>query len=458
MSASAVDGIGWVPYSDVPGLAWPAVPPPRGRTVLNTQFQLDHSQWLAPEALLDRQHRQLRRLLRFAVDRSAYFRHHPARAGIADLDALTFEDFLRWPVLTKSDIQRHADELLVPDHPERLGEIHLAKTSGSTGHPLRAAVSGTSAFFNRALQLRGHLWYGLDLSAKLAVIRSFIPDATNPDWQPPFSLAFRTGPLVTLSSLEDFRIQLKWLRDHAPRYLITNNGNLRALIEAGLRHDLAPTSIRIVIGFADLAVPDLSALTAKHWNARYLDVYSCNEIGVIALQCPSDRHFHVQSEHVHLEILRSDGTPCAPGEVGRVVVTDLHNFAMPLIRYELGDQAAFGPPCACGRGLPTLQTLAGRTRDLAIDPTGRRFSVHLNSGIWTDIAPIIQRQIVQTGPGTLEIRYVADRELSDAETGQLRAEIRLALRFDYAVHFVRMTSIPLGPGGKFNEFVSAIDR
>ena len=153
-----------------------------------------------------------------------------------------------------------------------------------------------------------------------------------------------------------------------------------------------------------------------------------------------------------------DGSPCAPGEIGRVIVTDLHNFAMPLIRYELGDQAALGPPCACGRGLPVLKMVAGRTHDLAVDPTGRSFFVHLGAGFWTAIAPITQRQIVQLAPDRLEIRYVAERDLTADEIAGLVREIRAAMRYDYAITCTRVPSIALGPSGKFADFVSMIGR
>ena len=203
-----------------------------------------------------------------------------------------------------------------------------------------------------------------------------------------------------------------------------------------------------------MAAPHLRATLRSHWNARYFDTYGCNEIGTLALQCPFHEQMHVQSEHVLLEILRTDGSPCVSGEVGRVVVTDLHNFAMPLIRYEIGDQAAFGPPCPCGRGLPTLQMVAGRTHDLAVDPTGRRFFVHGAQGFWVSAAPILQRQVVQRAAHLLEVRFVAERDLTPDETARISTELRTAMRFDYDISFTRVPEIKVGPGGKFVDFVS----
>jgi len=448
----------WIPFPGGAGFAWPALPPPEGQTVLAIQFQLDVSQWLEPAAIAAQQFRQLRRLVRFAAKHVPHYRGHLGRSGIGHPDAIDAQSFLRWPVLTKAEIQHESERFLAQGLPQSHGGVHWGTTSGSTGRPLRAADSGIGAYFQQALWLRGHLWYELDPRDKFAIIRSSSARAAKPDWGPPANLAFRTGPAVTLASIEDHAEQLEWLRGEAPAYLLANNTNLRALIELSRRQDLAPTSIRTVIGFADMAPPDIAYLAKTHWNARYFNTYSCNEMGVLALHCPTANQLHVQSENVLLEILRPDGAPCAPGEIGRVIVTDLHNFAMPLIRYELGDQAAPGLPCACGRGLPVLEMVAGRTHDLAVDPTGRSFFVHLGAGFWTAIAPVTQRQIVQLAPDRLEIRYVAERDLTGDEIARLVRGIRAEMRYDYAITCTRVPSIALGPSGKFADFVSMIGR
>jgi phenylacetate-CoA ligase len=102
------------------------------------------------------------------------------------------------------------------------------------------------------------------------------------------------------------------------------------------------------------------------WNVPVTDVYAAAEAGCIALQCPGSEHYHVQSESVLVEVLDGWNRACAPGTVGRVVVTTLQNFAMPLVRYDIGDLAEVGAPCPCGRGLPVLTRIAGRVRDTPV--------------------------------------------------------------------------------------------
>jgi phenylacetate-coenzyme A ligase PaaK-like adenylate-forming protein len=109
--------------------------------------------------------------------------------------------------------------------------------------------------------------------------------------------------------------------------------------------------------------PSMKEDCERHWGAPVVNSYSAKEIGAIALQCPEHGRMHIQSESLLVEILDETGRACGPGEIDRMVISDLHNFAMPLILYEIGDYAEMGEPCPCGRGLPVLQRVLGRTRN-----------------------------------------------------------------------------------------------
>jgi phenylacetate-CoA ligase len=187
-----------------------------------------------------------------------------------------------------------------------------------------------------------------------------------------------------------------------------------------------------------------------------IDTYSCGEFGAIALQCPVHEHYHVQSESVYVELVRDDGTACRAGEIGRVLVTSLHNFAMPLIRYELGDYAMAGHACPCGRGLPVLARVAGRQRNMALDPTGRRYWPSLPASLFLGVAPIKQFQLVQHSAKRIEILYVLERELTPAEQGRLSRALAEALRYAYDFDYRQVGEIDRMPGAKYEDFVSRL--
>ena len=164
------------------------------------------------------------------------------------------------------------------------------------------------------------------------------------------------------------------------------------------------------------------------------------------------------TETLIVEILDADDAPCREGQVGRVVVSDLHNFATPLIRYDIGDYAAPGPICSCGRGLPTLKRIYGRERNLILMPDGTRHWPLVGFDRFREIAPVIQYQLIQDGREAIELRLVTSRALSAVEERDLTAHIQASLGFAFALRFTYFDrEIPAGPTGKFDEFVCAVN-
>ena len=157
-----------------------------------------------------------------------------------------------------------------------------------------------------------------------------------------------------------------------------------------------------------------------------------------------------------VEVLDEAGDPTPPGEIGRVVVTGLHNFAMPLIRYEIRDFAEPGGPCPCGRSLPTLKRVVGRLRNTLILPNGdKRWPLTGFHG-FRGIAPIRQYQLVQKSLERIDVRYVVDRPLTAAEEDQLRVVIIKSLGHPFELHFQYFDKLTKTSGGKFEEFISEV--
>jgi len=125
--------------------------------------------------------------------------------------------------------------------------------------------------------------------------------------------------------------------------------------------------------------------------------------GIIALQCPVSGLYHAQSESLLVEVLNDEGQPCKPGEVGRIVITDLHNFATPLIRYEIRDYAEVGPPCPCGRGLQTFSRIMGRRRNMVVFPNGERHWPLVGAYRFREVADIKQYQVIQHALDDIEV-------------------------------------------------------
>ena len=353
------------------GALWPAVPSQRGASVMALLFQFEETQWWTPERLLERQLRQLEALLRHAWESVPYYRMRLGAANYRPGSALTLSLWRELPLLTRRDVQSWGRSLASLRPPPEWGPVVEARTSGATGEPVNVRGTQLDSLMWEAMAMRDHLWHGRDFSAKLAVIRpiagaqSSLPRATiDMDWGTPASTLFDTGPMATLSLGTDIAAQAEWLKRRDPHYLLTFPNNLQALIRHFAARGERPRSLRAVRTVSETVTAGLRRECLEQWNVPITDCYSSQELGYIALQCPQREAYHVMAESVFVEILAADGRPCEPGETGRLVVTSLHNFAMPLIRYEVRDYAEVGRPCPCGRGLPAIARILGRSRNM----------------------------------------------------------------------------------------------
>lgn len=439
--------------SVVSGIGWPAISSDAAAHLQGLLFQMERSQWLPPEQLRSRQLLQMQLLLRHA---QSTVPHYAEALGGLDFDGLDWEAFQALPLLTRKALQAEFDSLKSSAVPPGHGAIVQGQSSGSTGMPVRFLQTAVTQLFWNALTLREHLWQERFFSGKLAAIRIKVKEGRWPDWGLPAAALFRTGPGATLNVRTDVDKQLDWLVREDPDYLITHASNLHALAELSLRRGIRLPRLRQARSYSEALRPDLRETVRTAWGVEIADGYSCEETGYIALQCPRHEHYHVQAENLLVEILDERGCPCEPGKTGRVVVTTLHNFAMPLIRYELGDYAEFGAPCDCGRGLPVIARIHGRRRNMIVLPDGRRHWPSFPAEMWREVAPVEQFRLVQRMPDEIEAQYVMVRELTQEEMKKLGAALESRFGCRFRIAWKRCDALDRGPGYKFEDFVSEI--
>jgi len=441
--------------SAIPGIAWPAVPGQEAAAMLALQFQLGTSQWLAPERLRELQFHQLEALLRHAWDTVPFYRER--WRGLYDpAQPLTPERFSRLPLLTRSELQANFDILRSTAVPGAHGPVAESRTSGSTGQPVRVLKTGLFQMLWQAIVLREHQWFRRDLGGKLAAIRQGVTEGEADSWGPATDAVARTGRSATLPIRTDVDTQLRWLERQQPDYLMTYPSNLAELARISIARGIRLPRLREARTFGEILDPETRELCRQAWGVPVTDAYSSDEAGYIALQCPEHEHYHAQSESVLLEILDDRDNPCGPGETGRVVVTTLHNFAMPLVRYEMADYAQVGVHCPCRRGLPVLERIVGRVRNLLVTADGKRFWPALGTRGITDIAPVLQYQVVQKELDLIEVRLVTAAPLTPGQEDGVRRHLQSRLPPGLRLRLVYCDSIPRSAGGKFEDFVSEI--
>ncbi|MGH6947619.1 MAG: phenylacetate--CoA ligase family protein [Kiloniellales bacterium] len=451
--------------SALPELCWPAVPTPHASQCLALLRQLDETQWWPPERLAAAQRAQLGLLLDHAARTLPFYRARLASAGFEPGMRLTDAIWRRIPILARAELQAVDGTLKSDDLPPGHGKLGKVVTSGSTGRPVSAHTTETSRLFWAAITLREHVWQRRNLRGKLAVIRNFDlhgngeaerEERRGPNWGRPAAVVFETGPAVGLSITTTTARQAEWLIREQPDYLLTFASAAQSLAEHFLARGLALPSLQQLRTISEAVTPELRAAARAAWNVAVVDVYSAQETGYLALQCPEHEHLHLQSEVALVEVLDDDWRPTPPGRTGRVVVTPLHNLATPLIRYELGDLAEVGPPCPCGRGLPVVTRVFGRYRNMLTLPSGDRVWPRLREDRYTDVAPVRQFQVVQKSTEQLEVRLVVDRPLTAEEESAIGKIIVDRLGHTFRLDFTYHDQIPRSPSGKFEDFKSEI--
>ena len=313
-----------------------------------------------------------------------------------------------------------------------------------------------------AFTLRDHRWHNRDLSGVFATIRHSPEEACQAPhgfkqagWGNTTSGLYNTGNSIRLDSGCTSSEQLDWLMRNKPDYLMTYPSNLASLITSSLDRKIFPSGLKKVLTFGELLPEYLRHFLREAWNVELIDMYSCQEAGTLALQCPEHEHYHVQSENVLLEVLDENNEPCKPGETGKVVVSSLHNYASPLIRYEVGDYAELGEPCPCGRGLTVLKRIYGRARNMLTYPDGNTAWPFLGgAGYYKEVAPIRQFQVIQNQPDSLEFHLVVTPELSQDQQIKLTKRLHETLRYPFNISYHYHDEIKRSAGGKYEDFVS----
>jgi phenylacetate-CoA ligase len=359
----------------------------------------------------------------------------------------------RLSVLRRRELQSGA--VICSEIPAGHQPVGESKTSGSTGEPIAAKRTAINQLMWLAMTMREHLWHRTDFATRLTAIRANIAEiARDPNWGAPANLLFHTGAALRLP----ITLSVEQLTEHItafkPAHLIIYPNTMDAIAQHVESANIAFEGLRTLRTVGETVSPAVRERAERAFGAPVIDSYSSQELGNIALQCPDSGLYHVMAESLIVEVIDENGAPCEVGQVGRVVATDLHNFATPLVRYDIGDYAEVAAPCPCGRGLPALKRIVGRERNLIVMPDGTRHWPLVGFHRFRDVAPVAQYQLIQHTLDDIEVRLVVDKPLTPQQESDLRQVIQEALGHAFALRLEYFDgALPRGANGKFDEFV-----
>lgn len=409
-------------------------------------WELDRSQWSGEEDLLARQPGLLREALGSAAANTAFYAEL-FRAGAFDPSGVTsLADLAHLPVATKRRLLAAPLEqrLVRGADPSRLVRRH---TSGSTAEPFCVCLSQAEKDARVLAEIRTFRANGIGARDRVLAFRRMhdVEGEPNPmtymGFFPRHFAPFMSSHADKLAAIE--AVQPHGLKAH-PSTLVPLAEVLRA---GGMR---PPRSLRCIFSCSEyLDAPARRNIEAA-FSVPVIDHYGTVEFGFLAWECPRQDGLHLNVEDFVFEIVDEAGAPVAGDGGGELLVTALRQRTMPLIRYSTGDRAQWlRGPCACGRGLPRIRLLRGRTMDYLVRPDGSFVNPHFFTIAWEGVEGIVQFQVIQEARDLLVYRFIpaAGTDPARAEE-ELRRRINAEFGPDMRVLFERVDEIPREVSGK----------
>ncbi len=365
------------------------------------------------------------------------------------------------PIMDKPLIRQQGMDLVAETHRSRVFEL---ATGGSSGEPLIFYTDRDREASQLAAKFRGREWWGIRIG-----------DSQVDLWGSPIEITAHDrlrewkDRLLNFSLLSAFDLTDEKMASYATflsqRRVVHLYGYASVLDRyarflESRQEDLHALGLKGAVSTAEMLFSDQRERIGRVFGCPVINEYGCRDGGFIAQECP-DGGFHIASDTVHVEILDESSHPVPVGEVGEVVLTNLHSFGQPIIRYRLGDRARLMEGvCSCGRTLPLLATVEGRTGDLLVADDGREVHGLGLMYILRVLPHIIRYQVIQETPDRVRIRLQVESTADiDALTQSVRHGTHQVLGDSMEVLVEPTTdAFPPLPSGKEQSIVSLVDN
>lgn len=431
-----------------------------GSGVMDRLRELKHNQWLSQDELLTLQKKKLCRLLCHAYENVPFYQERLKASGLsrADLDDPTVVSSL--PLLTKKEINEHRQAMLSQN--KAGGRLLANSTSGSTGEALRFFTDMHSTAHRRAVVLRNQEW----LKVKLGEPRASLWGATM-DIKRLANIRGRVhrwlNNYIILSSYNlasnTLREYISELNRFSPVLLTSYPGPVTELAKFMLSHGLNVPSVKAIISSAETLHSWQKEIVEQAFSCPVYNRYGSREFGDMAHECECREGMHIHVDRCLIEILDDMGKPCSPGVSGEIVVTDLDNYGMPLIRYRIGDRGKLSVgTCSCGRGLPLFAEIEGRTLDVIRASNGNVLGGTFWTLLFRSRRGILSFQVIQEEISGIIVKYVPDESGDNGSLEYFSDKIKEKCGDDFRVDFQRVERIEQTVSGKTRFVISRLNH
>jgi phenylacetate-CoA ligase len=414
--------------------------------------QLMTNQWKSPQKLKELQDRKLVRLLRHCYEKVPYYRRLFDSVGVKPQDITGVEDLPRLPLTSKEQMRGlPQQELLAQGFDPR--RCRKAITSGSTGTPLTILHGRQDLTRINLAWGRTYFIHGVKPWHRMATFTGQQDAPRDRSWYEYLGLMQRKV-LSTWDHPDRWISELRAWQPHAlSGYVMT----LRLLARAMQAQQTTEFTPAVVFQTSGLLDEPSRRFLRSIFQVRIVDIYGSHEGGCIAWECETCAGYHINADMVVVEVV-DNGSLVPPGEEGEIVVTNLHSYAMPFVRYRQGDVGRLAQESPqCGRGFPMMKLIEGRLGDFIVLPSGKRLSPHPFFVALDTTAGITRWQLVQETPHRLRVKVVLDPGFSGHAAEAAKASVQAIVDEEMEVIVSEVDAIPYDPAQKFRSVRSMVD-
>jgi phenylacetate-CoA ligase len=418
----------------------------------------EKNQWHHSDELYKIQRDKLKRLLSHCQQNVPYYRELFRYVGFDASKPFKENGFTKIPQLTKKIINENRDFLKA--NTSKMRDLVKNSTSGSTGENLYFYQDKNAMMNRQAVVWRNFAWVDCLYADRQAYLWG-APLDVNKSRSFFGKLHAFFNRSITLSSY-DLSEESMWkyfrqLNKHKPKLFVSYPSPLATFAKFLLENDIKIPSIKSIITSAETLYLWQRSIIEKAFECSIYDRYGTREFGNIAHECDKHEGYHINLERFYIEILNEKGCPAAPKEIGEIIITDLDNYGFPFIRYRIEDLAIpSNKQCSCGRGLPLIEKIEGRSFDIVTAPNGNKIA----GTFWTltlrAIPGIDSFQIEQTSLNKLIVKIVPASRYSKSSERRLLEKIREKCGNEMEIRFVYVDKIPLTKSGKMRFVISTL--
>lgn len=421
--------------------------------------EFERTQYLAQDLIGAIQWTQFKAVLAHAYSTCEFYTKRFDAIGMKPEDIRCPDDIAKIPLTTKQDVQEEGEQMISTQYRRDL--LVRDMTGGSTGAPLVFHYDKRRLESRNAAMIRHNRWVGWDIGDKSAALWGAPQDTrvyAGFKRKLRYHLLERQLILDASSFSEDtFAGFAKKLVEFQPKVILGYANMIVEFARYVRQAGIAGIKLHAIISSAEVLAPESRKPIEDTFGCPVFNRYGAREFSVIASECHYRTGMHINAENLLVEVLQN-GFSGQHGE-GELVITDLKNYGMPLIRYQARDVGAFLPGmCECGRGLPLMTITGGRVSDFLRSTNGRRVSgLVISQYVITNIPGIKQVQFVQREQRRTTIRLVKGQGWDSNSMKALRSRVHHYLGYDMELEFVFQDSVPSEVSGKYRFSIVSID-